>query len=332
MLEEFVKDGPANLPRFKLCFIDEAQDLTPLQWEVVRNIAEVSDKIYVAGDDDQAIYRWNGADVETFINLEGGTEILDQSYRIPSSVHELASKVSSRINKRMPKEYKPRDERGSVTYANSINDIDMSDGSWLIMGSADYMLGPIKEDLKSNGFLFRSGDVRSISEKISDAVNGWEQLRKKQVIYGSTARNIYSFMASGKRVARGYKKLNGLEDADMVCLNDLIENFGLLANDQMIWSEAMDKIPDKERAYITALLRKGQKFNGEPRMNVSTIHGAKGGEADNVVLLTDLSHAADTSMRRNPDDLHRVFYVGVTRSKKNLFIINPENYDRCYPL
>jgi DNA helicase-2/ATP-dependent DNA helicase PcrA len=65
---------------------------------------------------------------------------------------------------------------------------------------------------------------------------------------------------------------------------------------------------------------------------VSTIHGAKGGEADNVVLFTDLSPAAEAQMNINPDDTHRVFYVGVTRAKQNLFIVEPQDFTRSYDL
>jgi len=94
----------------------------------------------------------------------------------------------------------------------------------------------------------------------------------------------------------------------------------------------MDKIPETDRAYIIAMLRRGEKFNAEPRITVSTIHGSKGGEADNVVLFTDLSPAADNQMRNNPDDMHRVFYVGVTRTKNNLYIVEPEDLSRSYDL
>jgi len=139
-------------------------------------------------------------------------------------------------------------------------------------------------------------------------------------------------MSLGERVKRGFKKLPGLEDQDLVNMQALTVNHGLLADPNMIWSDAMDKLPETDRAYITALLRRGEKFNGIPRITASTIHGSKGGEADNVVLFTDLSPAADEQMRINPDDMHRVFYVGVTRTKQNLYIVDAEDISRSYDL
>ena len=77
------------------------------------------------------------------------------------------------------------------------------------------------------------------------------------------------------------------------------------------------------------MLRRGEKFNAVPRINLSTIHQAKGGEADNVVLLLDLSPAA---LLTTNDDIHRVFYVAVTRAKENLFLVEPEDLMKAYML
>ena len=87
-----------------------------------------------------------------------------------------------------------------------------------------------------------------------------------------------------------------------------------------------------DRAYINALLRRGEDLSELPRIKLSTIHGAKGGEATNVVVFSDLTMAADASMQLAPDTLHRVFYVAVTRSKQNLFIVEPQFYQRSYHL
>jgi superfamily I DNA/RNA helicase len=332
MLQSFIDQSGKYCPQFDLCFLDEAQDLSALQWDIAHILDDNSKRMYAAGDDDQAIYRWAGADVDQFINLPGGSETLSQSYRVPSDVHRIAEGVVRRINRRFPKKYEPKKETGNVARINTISSLDMSQGTWLILSQAGYQLTPVATDLRSNGYLFNYRGHRSISEKISDAVNGWEQLRKGEEITVEVARKIYSFMSVGDRIKRGFKKLPGLEDTDFVKIDALFANHGLLATQDMIWSQAMDKIPEIDRAYITALLRRGEKFNGIPRITASTIHGAKGGEADNVVLFTDISPAADEEMRINPDDMHRVFYVGVTRTKNNLYIVEPEDITRSYDL
>ena len=332
MLEVFIRESSECCPRFKLTFLDEAQDLSPLQWDIAHILDKNSERMYCAGDDDQCIFRWAGADVDQFINLDGGSETLEQSYRIPSSVHILAENVAKRIHRRFPKTYLPREEKGSVERINTLDALDFSHGDWLILSQAGYPLQAVASDLKSHGYLFNYKGHRSIGEKLSNAVNGWEQLRKGKEVSGGVARKIYSYMSAGKQIRRGFKKLPTLDDAEFVDLNSLIKNHGLLATSEMIWSQAMDKIPETDRAYVTALLRRGEKFNASPRITVSTIHGSKGGEADNVVLLTDLSPAAENEMHINPDDMHRVFYVGVTRARQNLYIVDPEDIGRSYNL
>jgi hypothetical protein len=208
----------------------------------------------------------------------------------------------------------------------------MAHGTWLILGQAGYLLQPVQQDLKSSGYLFTYRGFRSISEKISASVIGWEELRKGRPITGDTARKIYSFMSLKTRVLRGFKKLPSLDDEDMVNLQELQEHHGLVATKDMLWHQAMDKLPEQDRAYIIAMLRRGEQFTAVPRITVSTIHGAKGGEAENVVVFTDLSPAADQQMSLNPDDMHRTFYVAITRSLKNLFLVEPQDHNRSYQL
>ena len=332
MLEIFVNESSKFCPNLSVSFIDEAQDLSPLQWDVAHIIEKYSDKIYCAGDDDQAIYKWAGAEVEHLIGLDGGYEVLEQSYRVPRNIHAIAARISKRIHRRVPKSYLPKEEDGEVQRLNDVSDIDLSDGTWLILAQANYFLHNVIDSLRSSGLLFAYHGKRSISQKISEAVNGWEQMRKGKAVTAQSARTVYSYMSVGNRVKRGFKKLPHLMDDDEITLEQLQVNHGLLATKDMIWHEAMDRIPDGERAYITALLRRGEKFNGTPRIHLSTIHGSKGGEADNVVLFTDVSPAASKAAEQDPDELHRVFYVGVTRTKKNLYLIEPEDALRSYSI
>ena len=330
MLQAFIDESKRSCPKFELTFLDEAQDLSPLQWDIAHILDANSTKMYAAGDDDQAIYRWAGADVEQFITLDGSSETLSQSYRVPRRVHTLAESIVSRIKSRYPKRYEPREALGNVQHISRLEDVDLSEGQWLILAQAGYTLSPVKQVLRSSGYLYSFQGYRSISTKISSAVNGWEQLRKGRAVTAETVKDIYSFMSTGTRVKRGFKKLNGADDNILFTMELLQEDWGLMVGKDLIWREALDKLPEESRAYITALLRRGEKFNAEPRITVSTIHGSKGGESQNVIIFTDVSPAADDEIRAGNDDLHRVFYVAVTRTKENLFIVEAEDNNRSY--
>ena len=100
----------------------------------------------------------------------------------------------------------------------------------------------------------------------------------------------------------------------------------------MEWDTALDRLPDVDKVYCSAILRRGEDFSGVPRIRLSTIHGSKGGEAENVVVFSDLTAAAEEAAQYDNDTLHRIFYVAVTRAKQNLFLVEPNLYQRSYPL
>ena len=333
MLELFANTAHVACPQFKLAMLDEAQDLSPLQWKIAHAIDGKSERMYCAGDDDQAIYKWSGADVEHFINLDGGSEVLEQSYRVPSNIHAIAERICGRIKRRFPKKYLPKKSAGKLQRLSDFFELDMSHGSWLFLAQANYFLTPVQQFLKSQGYYFEyGGGVRSVRDKIRVALSAWSRLQSGEPISFDAAKAVYSFMSgNGVRVQRGYKKIVGDPEASY-SFEDLRDYNGLLAAREMPWNEALDKLPDVDVAYINALVRRGEDLEAEPRIRLSTIHGAKGGEADNVVLFTDITAAAEASMANDPDSMHRVFYVAVTRTRENLYTLEPTDFYRSYIL
>jgi superfamily I DNA/RNA helicase len=112
---------------------------------VDERMIEKADETYIAGDDDQAIFRWAGADVDHFIGLDGDVRILDQSYRIPSIVHDLYFDIIRSVSRRREKRFKPAAHEGSITYHNDIEHVDMSQGTWLLLARNVYMLREMVE-------------------------------------------------------------------------------------------------------------------------------------------------------------------------------------------
>ena len=65
------------------------------------------------------------------------------------------------------------------------------------------------------------------------------------------------------------------------------------------------------------------KLDKSTDIEVTTIHATKGREADNVVILPDMTHKTYQGMLKDMDNEHRVFYVAATRAKQNLYIHAP---------
>ena len=303
-----------------------------MQWQVAKILNDNSDRMFVAGDDDQGIYRWAGADIDQFINLSSGSEVLEQSYRIPRSVHSLADRVSRRITHRQKKVWNPRKQEGSVSRIYDPQNFDFSgEGSWLVMAQANYMLDGIAAEMKSTGQFFERYNQPSLGQRVRDAISSWNHIQHDagHEISLRDAQNLYRHISSGEgKLQRGAKKmLDGANDQDTFSLSVLRKHFGLQVPDTT-WDVALDRIRDEDRAYITALLNRGVNIFQKPTIKLSTIHGSKGGEADNVLLYLDLSSKALQEMERNPDDAHRVLYVGITRTKNNLVLKMPEDQQR----
>lgn len=64
-------------------------------------------------------------------------------------------------------------------------------------------------------------------------------------------------------------------------------------------------------------------MSAPPRIRLSTIHGSKGGEADEVVLLTDMAPRTHREALERPDDEARVWYVAATRARQTLTAVPP---------
>jgi DNA helicase-2/ATP-dependent DNA helicase PcrA len=261
--------------------------------------------------------------------LTGKITILEQSYRVPAKVHALANTVVNRIRERQPKTWNPRQEEGSVQYYNDFTHVDITAGDWLILAATNYLLTDMHSWIKSQGLLFERHGQRSISESILSAVTGWESLRRGNAIPFPAVKAIYKYLDSSF-VKHGFKSLKGASEDQFYTLALLKEKHGLLTDD--IWHKALTKIGEERRDYIIAMLRRGMKITGKIPIKLSTIHGAKGGEADKVLLLSDLSTRFAKEYERNSDDINRLLYVGITRAKQELHIVLPKNQQKGFHL
>ncbi|MDH3626410.1 MAG: UvrD-helicase domain-containing protein [Acidobacteriota bacterium] len=85
--------------------VDEFQDTSEVQLELVKLLANERRNVCVVGDDDQSIYSWRGANVDNILQFEKhfpGTRVvkLETNYRSSASILEVANAVIGNSNTR----------------------------------------------------------------------------------------------------------------------------------------------------------------------------------------------------------------------------------------
>jgi superfamily I DNA/RNA helicase len=319
MIKGFVKGGTA--PFLDLLIVDEAQDLTPLQWKQINVMKENTKEIWYAGDDDQCIHRWNGVSVTDFIRACDNIEILNQSYRVPTSVFSVANRIVKRISYRQPKNWHPVMKPGSVNYHLSMYDVDIDQGSWTIMARTNRIVQTIANSLREDGYLFNLYGSPSLNQNMISNMKTWELLQKGSKLPLQMIKDLYAAlpkMGNNAKIKRGVtKQLDFLEHDLILGYDDLVNNYGMIAPKDTS-SRDMLSVSKDDRFYMDALTRRGEDFES-PRIDISTIHAMKGGEDDNIMVMSESSRACVRN--KDQDDEHRVFYTGVTRTKENLHII-----------
>jgi superfamily I DNA/RNA helicase len=285
LLEVYLKRGHA-LP-IKVAFIDEAQDLTTLQWEVVDKLFACAERIYIAGDDDQAIYQWSGADVDRFLRIKGEELVLNKSHRLPQSVLDLAQGISKRIKNRKEKQFEGTREQGEISYIGSCESIPkLLDEDTLILCRNNKYLRRVEEVFQQQGIRYTLGGEDPIPALVLNGIRKYEMYRKNLIPREQLA--AYS------------------------------QYFITLNRTELPWYEVLNK-PLAYKNYLRAIFRY-KTTETKPTTRLSTIHSIKGAEAKTVILLLDVSPSVQRNMLLDPDSELRVLYVGVTRAKQRLIV------------
>lgn len=133
------------------------------------------------------------------------------------------------------------------------------------------------------------------------------------------ADETYMFLCRNRKFFKVYEQW-----CQKHCLPYIImgEQFPSMA-DKVAWRDGnIEGIPKDRLLVLQDYADKGTIYRNS-NIRISTIHGVKGDEADNVVVMSDMSRLSYKDMGVDEDVEHRVFYVAVTRAKKRLYIMQP---------
>lgn len=312
------KDCGNALP-VKVAMIDEAQDITALQWRVIEKAFAKAEKIIIAGDDKQSIFSYSGARPDFLIQLskQYKVEHLAKSYRIPYKVYELAVAITKFIGEKTEQRAEPREENGegSITRLNEldrlINFIDEGSAvrnretaSWYILARNNCFLDEPKRLLEehtvpywtADGFFMGGQVMKKLKDYAKFSLVGFKDEKKKE----------------------DFQRKYGIEDLSRPFTESNLFN------------------EEKKWVYASYIEKYGMKKLEEmcdwnPQILVSTVHHVKGGEAENVAFMLDTTRRTTGNIYNDIDEELRILYVGVTRTKENLYLIDSKNgqgYDK----
>jgi superfamily I DNA/RNA helicase len=282
----------------EVVLLDEAQDLTPQQWAYFNRLRHGAKRVYVAGDDEQAIFEWAGATVDRFLQLEGTRRVLDESHRLPKAAYRIARVISNSIRVKEPKTWRSNGHDGLVEKHADFSRLDLGTGTWLLLARTRAALDSLVHLCRQANVRYLNGEKDSVNIAEIEAIRLWERARRGEKV-SDEALDGLTRLSARHAAGRGAP----------------------------IWHEALTLIPLARRQYYEGVLRtrgKEELFNA-PRVRIDTIHGAKGAEADHVGLLPDLSPRVHRGLLESPDAEHRVWYVAATRCRDTLHIATPRS-------
>ena len=308
---------------------DEAQDWSALEAKLFRDVwGKHADSVIMAGDFDQVLFEFRGADPEMFMKTGIKSEVLKQSFRVPRAVHKTAVEWIEQILNREKVVYYPTKEEGEVRtlsgnfkYAAEIlDDVEhkISQGkTCMLLASCAYMLRPIIFELRQRAIPF-SNPYRKIN-------GAWNPLLKRKnatmpidritsflapLLYDDPWRSqqqckwsmeelkaAISVLKTKELLLGGVK--SAFEGFPPKTFTDLHRRFFLHKEDSRQFIEGdldwyFSKLLDSKRKameYPIEIAKKhGVKTLSQPaKVIIGTIHSVKGGEADVVYLCPDIS-------------------------------------------
>lgn len=349
LLLEYLSN-PQALPA-SVAILDEAQDLSPLMWLCADGLFANTSLRATLGDDDQTLYTYAGANPQLLNRRKAAEKIkLRQSYRLSSAVTGAALAIIEQNRDREPKEIIP--VPGSEGVCDRISDIRsaglLNGESWFILARNWRLLDSITAQLEMYGIPYAMGGGRYSpwgQKGALGAVRAVKALSKGKAI---TLLEL-SALASKTSSQRGKsmrawewgakKKLEALTNekpTSTVTVRDL-HDLGMtqwalarvLKGDLAVLTK--DVTPREMDAFYAA--QKSNTLTVPVNILLSSIHGQKGEEADNVVVLQSCTYGTYRSLHHywRKEEERRCAYVGVTRARKRVYIMAPEPVKGIHP-
>jgi DNA helicase-2/ATP-dependent DNA helicase PcrA len=302
------------VPNVDHLVIDEFQDITQLQFAVYEEWKPHMKTAFIAGDDDQVVYAWQGADPKLLLDeVTDEDVILENSYRLPSRVLDVVNREVGHIDERQEKDLRPRKEGGAVEAVNSPSVLDLvrnvrstirdsEDETVMVLFRARYQLFEFVDEFIGEGIPFKAlTDQRLWTDRLQQYIAAVEALDEDEPIDGLQTRRLVDMLQSSafgtndRSAFRDWlddREEAAGEDVDLTEITvepETVRDYAPFVPAPASAADMLRKVTRYQRRSVDAYFR-GEYQHVEPeRVRVGTIHSAKGREADHVFLATDLT-------------------------------------------
>lgn len=326
--------------KFPYIFIDEFQDTSPIQSEIIKMIGEKETIIGVIGDVGQSIFSFQGANVDEFIDFDLNTELykIEDNYRSSDKIIDILNHVRDELDF---KQKSPTNKTGNLPQILIGGYFDAYNKSIEITGDENVCTLSYKNDISNImkwGYedYFDSEDINEPLFRDTNSDRGWLILFTITAIEYCLQNKIKDAI---KYMKKAYKKIDNFGDKEALeNLKRLIDNHNKYRNesikefynDYLYGHYGLESKISRGRIndYYTSLeyrkIAVSVRINNDDSLH-RTIHKAKGDDFNSVLVIAPSERELKFLLNPNiKDEENRVYYVALSRAIQNLFINVPE--------
>lgn len=329
-----------DLPEVSAWLFDEQQDASPLLDACCKRLVSAPSVkwCYVVGDPFQAIYGFAGSSSECFLGWPAHKEqTMPKSYRCPAPILELGERCLRRMHSGyFDRKVAPADHEGTVTEHEDIDalvsEVDPNE-EWLLVARTNFQASrlfaamhnankPCKWTQRTDGVTARDEGLMALyalEQREATTGSGWQRALE---LLPARNKDKEPMLVRGTKSA--WKGGGLAAEWDVVFESDLEQLGATPTLAAAIRSGEWISLVDRGGEWRRQAQKHGAALVSEPKVRVGTVHSVKGEEADNVAFLTTTSSkvAAGTEDAKQHDEECRIAYVAVTRTRRNLHVIN----------
>jgi superfamily I DNA/RNA helicase len=328
MLTEVLKQR--LIPEQNILMVDEFQDLTYLQNKIFNMWAEEMDHVTIAGDPLQSIYGFWGGSPEYFDQFQGELEVLPESHRLTPEIWNYAVELAHSHGMQTP-DIETSQRRGVIKqlrYRDYLANFELLEG---IQGNtafhlvrSNYQAYAIALRMAENGILWNglyewSKTELSALNAILLARNA-QRLEKEHIeaLVDNYPAKYFNFEGTKQALKATIDKTRTSDYQHKFMTPQLYQI--LKSPDPAAYMYNPGKL--KAAKINNALVRYSRPLSRDDiYTTLTTIHGSKGLEAEKVFLHTGITQTIQKSKRIDPAAEARVFYVGISRARNELYVV-----------